>query len=336
MGIFNNNKTTEKDLTDISNMYESRNVNKHGEEEQIRKFSRAPWTSPRPKGGPEKQLWMLMFKARIYPIFYNIYEWTGLPFNERELERRLIESGYCGVSEHMGKMFPISINVKEWNFLNEPITAEIIEPLAPNLNGKILTPKQFVECRNSHDRISTRWIANPIIEKMEQVWLQMGKEIYTMQNKKLYNSNLFSKLENDIMNNLIYDENPMVPIDSVFENISKGILANKNFQFEDLEFNDITDRLLKKYSFYETELYKMLGLPINSSHQDKKERLLTAEMNQDNLLQDLVRNEGLSMRENFVEELNKRYNLNVSVKLREPIEQQGEENEPLSTTNKQQ
>lgn len=144
-------------------------------------------------------------------------------------------------------------------------------------------------------------------------------------------TNRIVEIEKTIMTNISQQKTPyivacnerdLLTLKNLFNKVSDGdpvIYADKQLQLETLNVHltnapYVADKLLLHKHEVENELLTLLG--INNANRDKKERLITDEVNSNNQFILLNVEHMLTLRQQAVDEINQKYGLNIGVKLK--------------------
>ena len=144
-------------------------------------------------------------------------------------------------------------------------------------------------------------------------------------------TNRIVEIEKTIMTNISQQKTPyivacnerdLLTLKNLFHKVSDGdpvIYADKQLQLETLNVHltnapYVADKLLLHKHEVENELLTLLG--INNANRDKKERLITDEVNANNEFTLLNIDHMLRLRQEAAKEINEKYGLNITVELK--------------------
>ena len=257
----------------------------------------------------EKENWKLnnqtynMYLNRIIDIYLSLFEWKGLPetINVRYLEYTLMEQGkvFFFHDDNLGYL-ALNGNAIGFNVYNEPIKYEVYAPIGYQ---KSLTDKNAVIIWNTFRR-------EPYLEVFE-LYAQRLYEITRTQ---------------DV--NVMAQKTPVLIKASeqqrlTMQNLYQKYSGNMPFIFgdKDIDMNDIealttqSPYVADKLQVLKNEIWNecMTFLGVGNAKQDKKERLVAAEVsaNDEQIMQS--RDVMLDARKIACEQINKMFGLNVSV-----------------------
>ena len=263
----------------------------------------------------------LMFKLtydRFKHLTMNRFEWSGLPkgIEERYIESALFVHGKAlffeddmlgvlclpcnpdggqNVYGDFNRFRAIGMNYEKSFSMDDDTKAILIR------NNRSMT--------NTHDLVMTYTSRLIEIEKTILLNIKQQKTPYIVacSEKDLITlKSLYNKVD---------DNQVVIYADKQLDLKTLGVhLTNAPF---------VADKLLLHKHEVENEFLTLIG--INNANRDKKERLITDEVNSNNEYISLNVSHMLEVRKQACEEINKKFGLNVSVKLR------GDENEPIHT-----
>lgn len=239
-------------------------------------------------------------------IAINEYEYEGLPDGmlERHIERELFDRGFLA-------------------FVDDPYLSYMALPAHPHGNAKGYGDpvSYFVEgfdyrreynaddvviIENNKLRLSTKEFLLFYVNKLVEAERTM--DVNVKANKT------------PIM--ILCDKNNELSLKAIFNRIdgnAPAIFADRSLKMEDFEALDLKARflgndLMDYKKSVENELLTFLG--INNIPGEKKERLITDEANSNNQLIESFFEIGLEARQRAVEEINRKFGLNISVRRR--------------------
>lgn len=247
---------------------------------------------------------------RLRLIAKTMFEWTGFPdtINTRFLEKMLYYYGSCCFydDDTYGLMVARCNTCNIMNIYDEPTEVQTIsaDPLYTPKSLKV--GKDCVLIRNNVEMIPTDYTIQLFASRLYNC--QRSIDVNTNQQKFPF---IF-----------LCDKNELLTFKKIFddmENNEMAIYAEKNLNIEGIKALQtgvpfVVDKLtMQKHEIW-NEAMSFLG--INNANTDKKERLITDEVNSNNELLDMMNDVFLNQRKLACEEINKKYGLNVDVKLR--------------------
>ena len=238
---------------------------------------------------------------RLRLIAKTMFEWTGFPdsINTRFLEKMLYYYGSCCFydDDKFGLMVARCNTCNIMNIYDEPTEVQTISA------DPIYTPKslkvgsQCVLIRNNVEMIPTDYTIQVFANRLYNC--QRSIDVNTNQQKFPF---IF-----------LCDKNELLTFKKIFddmENNEMAIYAEKNLNIEGIKALQtgvpfVADKLtIQKHEIW-NECMSFLG--INNANTDKKERLITDEVNSNNELIEMMCEVMLNQRKLACEEINKMY-----------------------------
>lgn len=261
---------------------------------------------------------------RLRLIAKTTFEWCNLPphISERFIEDTLYHYGKCCFYDDptFGLMVARCNTSNIMNIYNEPTTVDTYST-DPNYKTKRLSiGEDCVLIRNNVEMIPTDFTIQ-----------QFAYRLYEAQ--RSIDVNIGSQKFPAIV---LCSENQLLSFKKAFEDVQANepvIYAEKNMNIEgikalNLEVPFVADKLtIQKHEIW-NEAMTFLGL--NNANTDKKERLITDEVNSNNELIEMMSEVMLAERKRACKEINSMFKLNLDVKLRNytPNEEKSEIDEP--------
>ena len=255
--------------------------------------------------------------ALTYNIYYsffknvmlNLFKWEGLPNNipSRFIEKVLFNTGICGIAENKSvgiiacKISPIG-NRNIYDEYNKYMFYTY-DTTIPNFN---VDRKDMVIIRNNINESSGHMLCEYMADKIYEIERGIDKNLFQLKRPIIVNVPEGQKLS---IENLFHqiDENEEVIYGS--KTLDKDIENIKVFPIQSEFYSDKLKDLEKTYM---NEFLTMLG--INNSNIDKRERVNTYEVNSNNEIIQINRNNFLNPRLEACEQINKMFNCNATVK----------------------
>lgn len=271
---------------------------------------------------------------RLFNLSLNTFEWTGLPetCNERFLEMSLLLYGAAIIVEQEGAYINLAfaqganINVygepmngygyglngfnKEYNLYIDG--AEQSSVVVDGIAQKGSKKYDAVMCRDSRT-------AYPYVNYLLTAAQRLTRAMRTMdvisQNLK---QPVIITCEESMVNSV--KENLNQRGDNVSAIISSGKLPIDSFKVWDTKVNPDTLKVMwEHFERLDSQVKELMGIN-NLAQVDKKERLLVDEVNANNEATEESVEHRLVERQKFCERVNKAFGLEISVKLRQPVE----------------
>lgn len=252
----------------------------------------------------------LDYYQRIKEIALSCYEWVGLPdtADERFLELQLFEKGYCFYfrDEIIGDLTLGGTYGGRLDVYGNPILRT-----AKGINGysKLLTKNNSVVVFNNRLRTPS-----------EMTIRQSALRLYNI--KRAIDVNILGQKTPRLI--LTKDANHLshVNIDMKIQGNEPVIFASKKLELDDFKDFDIkvdyiADKLYMAFNSEWNEIMSFLG--IENSNQDKKERLVSSEVNGNAGSIECGRNTFLVEREISANAINKMFGTNIEIRFRSDL-----------------
>ncbi len=246
----------------------------------------------------------------------NAHQWTGLPegLQERHIERWLYSTGLCVFFRPPGYDYLV-LNcqpVSGVNILGDPVKFRAV-----GLNGKsydlVSGRDEFVIIENNMLRRPTDPFILFYVNKITEAERTMDVNVKQQKTPTI----ILCDGQTELTFKQIYKEaDGNVP----------GIFVDKNLDLNSIQSLDLKAKflcpdLMDYKKSVENELLTFLGL--NNIPAEKKERLITDEAQSNNQLIQSFAMLQLEARERACEEINRIFGLNIGVKRRQEVEQNG-------------
>lgn len=267
-----------------------------------------------------------IFRLNLITIFnqfaQEIYEYENLPeeIPVWAIERYLFYNGFCTFFQVGGKYFvqrcanveginiygemslaqPISENGSQWE------KVRIIDNYEINGDSVKILPQNAVLIKNNVDRISTNVLIRPLIERLAYIFESIGIVESVSRVKILLkcDDNQRNVLKNNLKNVIDNSDNIIVVSNKYNEN---------NVESLDLNIDSSVDNQWADFDYTFNLLMTFLGVD-NNSQQDKRERLVTAEVDKNMMIIDIFKKRALKFRQLAVDQINKLFGLNIKIK----------------------
>lgn len=246
---------------------------------------------------------------RVKMLSTIIYEWKNVP-NEIPvsfIENQLFSMGKLAFINHptYGFMVTNCNQSGKLNFYDEPVAYNCT---ATNFSYTVKADKCVIIHNNGND-LPTFNLVNNICKQIADVTRIIDVNLFQQKMPKIIKCDETQKLT---IKNLIMKVEGNEPY----------ILASKGLDLEGIEVFDtsapyIADKLYEIKDKLWTELLNILG--INNANTQKRERLITDEVNSNNQYLSLESDTLLYFRQQACEEINNKFNLNISCELRKNL-----------------
>lgn len=242
------------------------------------------------------------WRNELFKRVNKLYTWDGLPFPQKEIETLLILFGRCGMMKSKGEI--VSSPVSLYGVTNFPDEFTHFNWATPLASGS---------CKIGVDGvlIANDTLRNPVIPVIDRYAMMIAHTEISFINALVNGRAQTTAVASDNKSaeevrkyqNKLYDGNNDCIVDRAFLGIEFKENDNSSLNYIKSLY-DSRQALL--YSFYED-----LGIKKN---QQKRERLVSDEVNADEQLLKLNILDMTDAREKACEEINKIFGLNVSVK----------------------
>ncbi len=278
-------------------------------------------------------------EQKIYEYKTEQFNYLNLPkgLDKYRIETKILNNGYVGIIKHGDSFLAVNYTIKDFNIYNEPETVIINEPKSKLFNGKKykFTDKTIGMIRDNIYGTSIFRRAYRLMSAMEKILFQIEKNITRSAPKGILNlknnSIEFSEPKDDTtkgsMENIINGQDTFYTLRSQSDYDMKN--DNDEELFIPIELTDMSASLITQYSFFKEELKELIGAEMNIVQ--KKERLVTDEVNKQQGVTNATRQHALNVRERDIKVINEIFNLNIELEVQadeiEEPEENGEENE---------
>ena len=255
----------------------------------------------------ENNLIYMQIYEKYKNLALDVYEWENLPdyLDSRIVEEMLFENGLIAFLDYneMGLICLPCTPGAERNIMGQPINY-IAKGFNENIN---ITTSNAVIVRNNN-------LATPT----EQIIRRYAARLFAIERTIEVNVN-----GQKTPNIIVCDDKTKLTMDNVMQQVedySMAIITDKQFSInENISVLNciapyVADKLTDLKHDTENELLTILGY--NNANTDKKERLVTSEVNSNNQLIKACGNIGLYQREIARDLINKMFNVTIDVKLK--------------------
>ena len=269
----------------------------------------------------------------LFNGFSSVFEWDGLPegLHASQIEKKLLQSGRIKIIKVGTKYLAVNISPIKYDYMENVIESLIIEPWLPKLTGKKTETFKNVEIRNNNTGTSLTRLIYPFLKDIDTNLFNLSDHLNVLAGKFVYMSDDKTSNDNDNLSNAlncwIKDRNPVKVVQA-------SMLDKDSSPLVPLTITDSVQSYIDAIKFAENKLLNIIGIP-NNNNEDKKERLITNEINIQNILQSSILDDMLKYREMAIEKINKEFGLSIRVKLKEALIQKIKENGVDETDNKE-
>lgn len=277
----------------------------------------------------ERQIIKNHFMKKFEIIALNLFSWENLPptIEERYIEKALFNKGLvCLVDdENFGQIVvgcSYSQNMNIWGEPTEVITTGYNYIKTFSIENTLNTNaylefgnKNAIVCQNNDLAISTREILEYYVNKLVEVELSTFTNVYLQKFPFLINTTKDNEMTMKTLISKVDKGEPYIMYNKKIADLTTAVdVFNLNVPF-------VADKLLQYRFETEREIYTLFGFNNNF---EKKERLLTDEVNVNNDFINCNIDSMYKKRKQFAELMNRKYGWNVQVKKRYEIKENEE------------
>lgn len=285
----------------------------------------------------ERQIIKNHFMKKFEIIALNLFSWENLPptIEERYIEKALFDKGLvclvddknfgqivvgCNYSQNMniwgeptevitsGFNYVKTFNIE--NTINTTYTRNINDEINSDENNILETA---IVCQNNDLAISTREILEYYVNKLVEVELSTFTNVYLQKFPFLINTTKDNEMTMKTLISKVDKGEPYIMYNKKIADLTTAVdVFNLNVPF-------VADKLLQYRFETEREIYTLFGFNNNF---EKKERLLTDEINVNNDFINCNIDSMYKKRKQFAELMNRKYGWNVQVKKRYEIKEE--------------
>jgi len=261
---------------------------------------------------PNRFQWENMMRESIIEILLSRFEWGGLPENMPEyyLERILIMYGKAAMINHKTDGFIVARGSTDGlNHYEKPTHFNVV---SPTMTGRFdLYGDDIVLVENNSTGTSDMEIINNYIKVLGELMVTKGVNLQTLKTPFLLKGD--EKTRNSLyeaLNQITFGESHIM-LDGKFAkgNPDAVDVLNLNSPYH-------LDKLHADYERTRNELLELLGINTNPNP-EKKERMITGEVNANNQEVEMARVTRFKLRERAAEEASKKFGRKITVKMRE-------------------
>lgn len=284
----------------------------------------------------ERQIIKNHFMKKFEIIALNLFSWENLPptIEERYIEKALFNKGLvCLVDDKNFGQIVVGCNYSQnmniWGEPTEVITTgynyvktfnienTINTTYTRDINNEINDENNILEtaivCQNNDLAISTREILEYYVNKLVEVELSTFTNVYLQKFPFLINTTRDNEQTMRTLIDKVDKGEPYIMYNKKIADLTTAVdVFNLNVPF-------VADKLLQYRFETEREIYTLFGFNNNF---EKKERLLTDEVNVNNDFINCNIDSMYKKRKQFAELMNTKYGWNVQVKKRYEIKEE--------------
>ena len=280
----------------------------------------------------ERQIIKKHFMKKFEIIALNLFSWENLPptIEERYIEKALFDKGLvCLVDDkNFGEIVvgcSYSQNMNIWGEPTEVITSGYNYIKTFSIENTINTTytrynddneiNTAIVCQNNDLALSTREILEYYVNKLVEVELSTFTNVYLQKFPFLINTTKDNEMTMKTLISKVDKGSPYIMYNKKIADLTTAVdVFNLNVPF-------VADKLLQYRFETEREIYTLFGFNNNF---EKKERLLTDEINVNNDFINCNIDSMFKKRKQFAELMNAKYGWNVKVTKRYEIKEEVE------------
>lgn len=332
-----NTEVTEKDLTIIDSMNGQGNVSSKGlpPTNDLGESLKGALNQYQVNSilNKEKQ-WIKITLDALDAYQTEMFEYDGLPveLNKYRLESKVLKNGSAAIIKLSGKLYACNYSTLEFNMYDDPTKIKVVEPKSV-LDGVEfdIQKEQVVIFKNNYVMTSTYVRIYRYIKQLEKVLYQLEKNTMAAGKKLIFN---MSKGKIGISPDNTPYSNSLEQIingqNTAFEWNGDLGFGDKELPFWEIIIEDRTDLLIRQFTFFKELIKENLGGEINI-HQ-KKERVITDEVENQQGLANNINLERFGVREICVQEMNEKLGTSITIKLLNEIEDEVDSEEENNAT----
>lgn len=265
----------------------------------------------------QEQNWITTTIDMLYSYQTEMFEYQNLPteLNKYRLEYKVLSNGSAAIVKVNDKLYACNYTSKEFNMYKEPTIIQINEPKSI-LNQKIydIYNGEAVLFKNNYTMTSTYSQIFREMKDLEKVLFKIEQNTMIAGNKYLLNKTkgaVGASPDNNPLSNSL--NSFLLGQDLAGEWFGTDGFAGKEEVFFTIKNEDNIDNLIRTYTFLKENIKEKLGGEINI-HQ-KKERVITDEVEQQQGLAVNVNKERFGVRKLCIDELNEKFGTNILINL---------------------
>ena len=257
------------------------------------------------------------YRVDLLNKIISIFQWEGLPetLPEEEIEKKLLLNGFCGVYNH--PIYGIITTDASISGISVYFTGSqmiFTNPIAGSHTLKI-----GKECVCGFNDILSKWSWKSHICEVIDRYARQLADIDSSISIALINSRATATpvSDNDAIAQSFREYRRKLEEGALESIVTRSMVEGFNLLNNPVNDNRLTE-LYNAYNEVVKNFYMTIGVPFS---EDKRERLINAEVTRGLKADEFNIYSMLKMREKFAEELNKMFGLNCSVKINDILTQ---------------
>lgn len=263
------------------------------------------------------------YKVDLLNKIISLFQWEGLPetLPEEEIEKKLLINGFCGVYNH--PIYGIITTDASISGISVYFTGSqmiFTNPIAGSHTLKI-----GKECVCGFNDILSKWSWQSHICEVIDRYARQLADIDSSISIALINSRATATpvSDNDAIAQSFREYRRKLEEGALESIVTRSMVEGFNLLNNPINDNRLTE-LYNAYNEVVKNFYMTIGVPFS---EDKRERLINAEVTRGLKADEFNIYSMLKMREKFAEEINNMFNLSCSVKINDILTQSYSENE---------
>lgn len=257
------------------------------------------------------------YKVDLLNKIISLFQWEGLPetLPDEEIEKKLLLNGFCGVYKH--PIYGIITTDASISGISVYFTGSqmiFTNPIAGSHTLKI-----GKECVCGFNDILSKWSWNSHISEVIDRYARQLSDIDSSISIALINSRATATpvSDNDAIAQSFREYRRKLEEGALESIVTRSMVEGFNLLNNPVNDNRLTE-LYNAYNEVVKNFYMTIGVPFS---EDKRERLINAEVTRGLKADEFNIYSMLKMREKFAEEINNMFNLSCSVKINDILTQ---------------
>lgn len=254
----------------------------------------------------------------LLTAFSSIFSFKNLPegLRSEEINLFLVASGRLKLIKVGSRFLPVHVTPKSYNHYGDWVKTNILEPYLPALNGLDTEDFENVEIKNDVFGESLIRKIYPFISTIDDTLFNLGINQSIIAGKYIKVTPQTSgksdnhEEENSLSQWLINGK----PV----KTLKIKLQDDGSLPLKKLEVDDVTQSFIETIQYNYSQMLNVLGIP-NNNVEGKKERLITSEINIQNVIQSSIVSNMLEMRKRAIKEFNEKFNTNITVELNNEV-----------------
>ncbi len=271
----------------------------------------------------DEQRFLRAQRQKLFRYQVERFNYLNLPdtLNKYRIEAKIIEHGSVAIVKIGDVYSAVNYTIKDFNIYNEPTVIQVMEPKSKILNGRVFTIGEDVSIiRNNHGSFPLWQEAYRYINNMEKILFQLEKNVTASAPKMILNLKNGEFEAPGEQGNKKSLEHVVNGQDTVYVYKPKSIQEqqaggeNDDPIYIPIELTDRSESLVKQYQFFKEQVKEIVGAAVLSMS-PKKERLTTAESDNDQSISNAMRQHAFNIRKVDIETTNKVFGTSIAIEI---------------------